>query len=235
MQVPFLSCMCQKEVYNEERREEGSGMKTRIIGNCNSHYHEQEGTDCIVLLPGFGYLFDRPLLAEMKQLALQYGFSVLELSFGSLPYDKQQMKASIDRCVPIALESAQKTLDELSGMTFHFVGKSFGTIIAGRLREQYGSEPACFLTPLRQTIPYILSKDRIAYGDQDPFLDAEDLLLLDQLACKAKIVCPGANHSLVHPSKEKTQYYLNRVTAQMKRFLDEILSEREYNKNCYER
>ncbi len=234
MQVPFLSCMYIKEVYNEERREEGSGMKTRIIGNCNSPYHEQAGSDCIVLLPGFGYLFDRPLLAEMKQLALQYGFSVLELSFGRLPYDKQQMKASIDRCVPIALQIAQETLDGLSDKTFHFVGKSFGTIIACLLREHADGAVLAW-TPLKQTLPMLQSRDHLAYGNQDPFLDEEDLQTLAQLPCMDRLFCEGANHSLCHPDPKQSEEYLAAAKQMMKRFLDEILSEREYNKSCYER
>ena len=55
-------------------------------------FYEQESEQCIVLLPGLGYLFDRPLLRCARTLALQHGFCVLELSFGALPYDKAKMK-----------------------------------------------------------------------------------------------------------------------------------------------
>ena len=73
-------------------------------------FYEQESEQCIVLLPGLGYLFDRPLLRCARTLALQHGFCVLELSFGALPYDKAKMKESIERCVPLALQRAEAVL-----------------------------------------------------------------------------------------------------------------------------
>ena len=202
--------------------EEVQDMERKEIGNSGSVLYEQNSSHCIVLLPGFGYLFDRPLLAEMKELALQKGFNVLELSFGELPYDKTKMKESVEACVPLAAARAKATLEQLMPMQFHFVAKSFGTIIACMLRKSYTNQPAVLLTPLKQTIPLIETRDVIAYGDEDPFLDEEDLSALSMLDCKTKIFCPGANHSLLHASQGLSAFYLADVKDEMQRFLDEI-------------
>lgn len=184
-------------------------------------FYEQESEQCIVLLPGLGYLFDRPLLRCARTLALQHGFCVLELSFGALPYDKAKMKESIERCVPLALQRAEAVLPLMDGKQLHFIAKSFGTVIAGLLRPQCSDHPAFFLTPLKQTLPLIRETDHVAYGDGDRFLDAQDLQDLASRSCR-KLLCPGADHSLRHPREEVSERYLREVCAEMERFLDEI-------------
>lgn len=194
-------------------------MQVQTFGE--SRYYEQESDHCIVLLPGFGYLFDRPLLRDAKMLALQRGFCVLELSFGELPYDKTRLTDSIDRCVPIAVKRAHSTLDKVNGQQLHFIAKSFGTVLAGKLRPCYGDHPAFFLTPLKQTLPLIRKEDRVTYGDADPFLDAQDRQAIQALDCHKRCFC-GANHSLCHAQEAITERYRQEVCAEMARFLDEI-------------
>ena len=86
-----------------------------IYAEENSAALYAQGSDtCVVLLPGFGYTFDRPLLKRARELALQAGCDVLCLSFGELPIDRQRMKDSVAACLPIAHERAKAILDQLS-------------------------------------------------------------------------------------------------------------------------
>ncbi len=165
-----------------------------IYAEENSAALYAQGSDtCVVLLPGFGYTFDRPLLKRARELALQAGCDVLCLSFGELPIDRQRMKDSVAACLPIAHERAKAILDQLSYARRLWIAKSFGTIVAGMLRK--AQERCVMLTPLRQTFPYIHEDDLVCYGDQDPFLDEEDLGWLKQ--CPASCLrVPGADHSL---------------------------------------
>lgn len=170
-------------------------MRLRMIyAEENSAALYAQGSDtCVVLLPGFGYMFDRPLLKRARELALQAGCDVLCLSFGELPIDRQRMKDSVAACLPIAHERAKAILDQLSYARRVWIAKSFGTIVAGMLRK--AQERCVMLTPLRQTFPYIHEDDLVCYGDQDPFLDEEDLGWLKQ--CPASCLrVPGADHSL---------------------------------------
>ena len=170
-------------------------MRLRMIyAEENSAALYAQGSDtCVVLLPGFGYTFDRPLLKRARELALQAGCDVLCLSFGELPFDRQRMKDSVAACLPIAHERAKAILDQLSYARRLWIAKSFGTIVAGMLRK--AQERCVMLTPLRQTFPYIHEDDLVCYGDQDPFLDEEDLGWLKQ--CPASCLrVPGADHSL---------------------------------------
>ena len=170
-------------------------MRLRMIyAEENSAALYAQGSDtCVVLLPGFGYTFDRPLLKRARELALQAGCDVLCLSFGELPIDRQRMKDSVAACLPIAHERAKAILDQLSYARRLWIAKSFGTIVAGMLRK--AQERCVMLTPLRQTFPYIHEDDLVCYGDQDPFLDEEDLGWLKQ--CPASCLrVPGADHSL---------------------------------------
>ena len=85
-----------------------------IYAEENSAALYAQGSDtCVVLLPGFGYTFDRPLLKRARELALQAGCDVLCLSFGELPIDRQRMKDSVAACLPIAHERAKAILDQL--------------------------------------------------------------------------------------------------------------------------
>lgn len=210
-------------------------MKEYRVGAYGSVFYDQGSAHCVVLLPGFGYLFDRPLLHEAKELALQRHYNVLQLSFGELPYDKQDMKGSIDRCVALACKRSESTFAQLPAHELHFIAKSFGTLIACLLRRQFSNHPAFLLTPLKQTFPWIQEGDRIAYGDGDPFLDHQDLETLATLNCQRKIFCPQANHSLCHTDERITQRYLLEVKEEMQRFLDEFSLEKEYNKKSDER
>ena len=53
-------------------------MRLRMIyAEENSAALYAQGSDtCVVLLPGFGYTFDRPLLKRARELALQAGCDV---------------------------------------------------------------------------------------------------------------------------------------------------------------
>ena len=132
------------------------------------------------------------------------------------------MKASIDVCLPIAMRQACMILDELPYERCHFVGKSFGTVAAVKLRKRYGDQPALLFTPLKQTLPLIEAKDRIAYGSCDPFLDEEDQRAYAKLVCSEKLFCAGANHSLVHEEERYTKRYLKQACAMTQRFMDEF-------------
>ena len=112
-------------------------MRLRMIyAEENSAALYAQGSDtCVVLLPGFGYTFDRPLLKRARELALQAGCDVLCLSFGELPIDRQRMKDSVAACLPIAHERAKAILDQLSYARRLWIAKSFGTIVAGMLRK----------------------------------------------------------------------------------------------------
>ncbi len=135
---------------------------------------------CIVLLPGFGYTFDRPLLRGARTLALQAGCACSNFPLVRCPMTAK-MKGHRALCAADRPERAKAILDQLSYARRLWIAKSFGTIVAGMLRQ--GAGALFMLTPLRQTFPISMRMIWSLWGS-GPFLDEEDLGWLKQ--------CPAA-------------------------------------------
>lgn len=194
------------------------GEKTSMY-QITTMYQNHKATHCyvpstvsnqlVVLFPGFGYDDQRPLLAQTKKLALQNHASLLVISYGELNFDKQQLNESVQYAYPQAYAHCSQVLHfvHAQGRECYFVSKSFGTILAGSFRD-HAVVKQCFLTPLKQTLPYIRREDLICIGTNDSFI-CEATISDFQTACDHVVVFPNANHSLLVADDEvlSQQYF----------------------------
>ncbi|MDT3428703.1 hypothetical protein J2Z22_004296 [Paenibacillus forsythiae] len=162
------------------------------------HKHYLQGSDTLVVVfPGRNYPAELPLLHYAGKNALEHGCDLLLLEYGyysaRTELKREDMGILEEECAQaLALVAGYKRL--------LFIGKSTGTVIAGRLAATADS-PAkvdcLYLTPLREAVPYIKRSGGIViYGGSDPLFSEEDTAGLGGLTNVSLYKIDEANHSL---------------------------------------
>lgn len=130
----------------------------------------------IVVFPGRNYSVDMPLLYYANFKYEVRGYESIKVDYDQAYKDGQAFDEH--------MELVKKVVwDQLSRVDFSvysnvvFVSKSMGTVIAGWIEGQLGIKVRhIYLTPLKETLPYMTQKQEIIYviaGTEDKFLDAE--------------------------------------------------------------
>lgn len=160
-------------------------------------YRNQNRTQkLMVLFPGMGYTCDKPLLHYAKAYGFLYGYDILCINYGKMTFDKSKVLSSIAPAYEIAKE-ALNMINLTNYEKIIFISKSLGTVVAGQLSKEYTMDiQNIFLTPLKETIPYMEnSEDVTISGDHDPMLSCDNLQLIQEQPITS-FVFPNANHSL---------------------------------------
>ena len=94
----------------------------------------------VVLLPGFGYGPDKPLLHYARRAAQRGGLAVEAVDYGPLPRE-EDLACRVRRAFPAAFAAAAAQLDAAAEREewrdVYLVGKSFGTLIGIPFGLQY--------------------------------------------------------------------------------------------------
>lgn len=160
-------------------------------------YRNQNSTQkLMVLFPGMGYTCDKPLLHYAKAYGFLYGYDILCINYGKMTFDKSKVLSSIAPAYEIAKE-ALNMINITNYEKIIFISKSLGTVVAGQLSKEYAMDiQNIFLTPLKETIPYMENNEDVTIsGDHDPMLSSDDLQLIQEQPITS-FVFPNANHSL---------------------------------------
>lgn len=173
--------------------------KDSIITNDIEHgmYHSHHNTQkLMVLFPGMGYTCDKPLLHYAKAYGFLNGYDILCINYGKMTFDKTKVLSSIAPAYDIA-KAALNQIDLIKYKHILFISKSLGTVVAGQLSKEYTRDiQNIFLTPLKETIPYMNHcKDVTISGDHDPMLSSDDLQWIQKQPITS-FIYPNANHSL---------------------------------------
>ncbi len=202
----------------------------------NQFFQQQTKTGLLagslaVVLPGFGYNADMPVLFYPTRIALSRGADLLRLNttynrqpeFNTLS-DPEQL-AWLDADARPALEAglAQRPYREVI-----LIGKSLGTMAMGGILERYPDLPGTrwlWLTPVlsdtRMCEQIIKRRPRSLFviGTADHYYDEKILTRLVD-ATQGKLVCiPDANHSLEIPgSIRKSIRTLETVMSEVESF-----------------
>lgn len=146
-----------------------------------------------VLLPGVGYTADRPLLYYAGRLALEHGGDLLRLDYGVDELDAATLPAILDSAAE-AIRQAEKP----QHLYIVLIGKSYGTIIAGKLMNRLRRDTKLVLfTPVRSTLPFMNGDRFIAFsGTADPLLSMEDIARWFGHSHPNYHLYKDANHSL---------------------------------------
>ena len=156
-----------------------------------------------VIFPGFGYHCDKPLLYYGKKLAREKGYEVLEIKYDIMSvYDS--MKDDKDRDAKIFKMATDEAMERFSEVKlpeyekFLFIGKSFGTIVAGYCDNELKlNARQIVFTPVPETFKQLKKGCGIVFhGTSDPLCDNE----IARKKCKELelelVEVEGANHSL---------------------------------------
>lgn len=184
--------------------------------------HEQKSNSLVVLFPGKGYTCDRPLLhyANMVSLfkgcdvlSLEYGFYVADIKFVPGDFDKvvEELSSIINKC----------TLNSYSNI--YFISKSIGTLFAGELSLQMSEYNIknLFLTPLKETIPYIKSTNCLSVtGSRDNFFPSSSIDYVRNNVESELVIIEDADHNLeTEISVEKNLEILQQIVNVYEKFL----------------
>lgn len=123
-----------------------------------------------LIFPGRRYSLDRSLLYFLNKYiegdTLYFSYNIdLNLS------------ASVDLLINEAYEYSKEKIKEIDLTKYTeiiFIGKSIGTVVAGKIRELVKLEEAKFiaLTPLDETVPYLHQWDFIVTSDDDRYFSS---------------------------------------------------------------
>lgn len=159
------------------------------------YYQIHEGNKkLVVLFPGQNYPCNKPILHFAGTSAMQSGFDLLILEYGY-----QAARADLDRDeVRRVVEDSYKSVKQVVHKYNHvvFISKSLGTIIAGEVHEKLDVPiKHIFLTPIKDTIPYVNKFNGIVvYGTKDQAFNEE---LASEINKENEIITiMNANHSL---------------------------------------
>lgn len=168
------------------------------VKNIKQEFYKNENFQhkLMVLFPGMGYTCDKPLLHYAKAYGFLNGYDILCINYGLMTFDKTKVLSSIAPAYDIAKEALNQ-IDITRYEHILFISKSLGTVVAGQLSKEYTWDiQNIFLTPLKETIPYMgNSKDVTISGDHDPMMASDDLQWIQKQPITSYIY-PNANHSL---------------------------------------
>lgn len=190
-------------------------IKDSIVTKNIKHemYRNQSVTHkLMVLFPGMGYTCDKPLLHYAKAYGFRDGYDILCINYGTMTFDKSKVLSSI---AP-AYEIAKEALNQINANKYEhilFISKSLGTVVAGQLSKEYARDiQNIFLTPLKETIPYMdNSEDVTISGEHDPMITRDNLQLIQKQPITS-FIYPNANHSLeVEDDPMQSIAYLHQV------------------------
>ncbi|WP_052409959.1 hypothetical protein [Paenibacillus durus] len=160
------------------------------------HKHYSQGSDTLaVIFPGKNYPAELPLLHYAGKNALEHSCDLLVLEYG---YQSARTELKREEMGIIEEECAQALSSVPGYKRLLFIGKSIGTVIAGSLAATSSVKAEClYLTPLRESVPYIKrSGGTVIYGGSDPLFSEEDAAGISGLTNVALYTIDEANHSL---------------------------------------
>lgn len=160
-------------------------------------YNAQGGKALAVVFPGQNYSADRPLLYYAAKVAAEYECDLLVLEYGyqsaRAAFRREELDILAEECK--AALAAVPAYERLL-----FIGKSMGTVLAGRLGEEpelRGKVSHLLLTPVAEAVPAIqASRGTVIYGGSDPMFTEQHAAEIRDLPGLRVYCIDEANHSL---------------------------------------
>lgn len=179
--------------------------------------HADPSKKLAVLLPGHAYPLEAPLMWYAAKAALAAGYDVLGIEYGFQANRSPMKREDFPYVVQEARDALVTFLKDTAYRQFVWIAKSMGTAVTQELSQVRDSSENSyiFLTPVRQTIPFITSAERmmVVVGSQDPLFDAFDIEQISGLATVDLHVVPDAHHLLeIADDLDQTIVILRQVT-----------------------
>ena len=212
------------------------GYENRRVKN-KFFWQEQITKTLAVILPGWGYTCDMPLLYYTTRLFLGYGVDVLQLRADYATPDfhsaSREQRAGMLYSDAQALFTAGQNQREY--MQVIVVGKSLGTITMSSLVIQNQLPPmtiTIWLTPLLNTPRIVEALGRLASpslvigGSVDQAYDQDILAQIQELPGITALTIEGANHSLEIPGDlSRSIRLMDEILGSIIGFIDPFIKE----------
>lgn len=213
-----------------------TGYQSEPIPN---RFYRQEGeADTLaVILPGYGYNADMPLLYYAGEIVIDQGIDLLQVesAYNRRPewsrLSDADQRAWLDEDADAAVDAA---LAQRSFKHLVLIGKSLGTMAMGHLQERYSTLPESrwvWLTPvlndprLSSVMQQHHPASLFAIGTKDHYYDEAVLKKVVDATQGKLVVIPDANHSLEIPGDiHQSIQALDRIMVEIEAFIKEAAS-----------
>ncbi len=180
-----------------------------------------------IFFPGIGYTADKPLLYHSRRLAEAAGYEIRVIRYSGFPKNVRGDPEKMAECYRIARAETRKQLgggDLAAWDDILLIGKSIGTIIAGRLAAKSAFRDRIRLllyTPMEDTFRFDFGPALVFTGSEDPWVGRGDSRI-PGLCRERGIPCrviPGGNHSLETGDPLEDLKVLSAVMEETDRFI----------------
>lgn len=150
-----------------------------------------------VFFGGFGYTTEKPLFYYLIKEYRKLGYEIMKIEY-RIPIKD----LSLDEWILLLVDDIRKEWKNFDFSEYEeiiFISKSIGTRIAGMLGSQYCKIKHIFLTPLKETLPFIrrdTQTELVLYGTSDPYISSDTLKMHCEQENIPYIAFQNANHSL---------------------------------------
>ncbi len=182
-----------------------------------------------VIFPGIGYHTDKPLLYYSKKLAKEYGFEIMEVTYG--PFERD-IKGSPDKMKKAFLTALSQTEDILSKIDFSgysdilFISKSVGTAVAAAYTKEHPlTTYHVYYTPVAASFDFMGTEGIVFTGTNDPWVSTDIVIQGCEEHGLPLFITEGGNHSLETGDAFKDITNLSVIMTHTKNYIESISRE----------
>lgn len=176
-----------------------------------------------VIFPGVGYTTDKPLLYYAGKIVKQYGFEVVNISYGNLP------KSDIMKMFDYAMTAANAAVNRISFEEYDkifFISKSIGTAVAGTIQKNLPQKVYhIFFTPIHEAVPFLCEGSIVFTGSRDPMVNVPEIVKRHENVKFDLHIAKEANHSLETGDVVKDIMILRKIEELCESFVREKMNE----------
>lgn len=176
-----------------------------------------------VIFPGIGYHTDKPLLYYSKKLAKQYGYDIVEVTYGGFSKD---VKGSLEKMKEAFFSAMEQTEAILRDVDFNtcetllFISKSVGTAVASAFAGKHHlNTHNVFYTPVEASFEFMVQEGIVFTGTDDPWVEAG----IVERECKKRnlplFITPDGNHSLETGNALVDLEHMNTIMKQTEAYI----------------
>lgn len=163
------------------------------------HTHTEGSEALVVLFPGYSYSCESPLLYYTRKAAMLSGCDTLSLEFSFLPDGSRMSDEDLRRITEESFTTIENAIRNRNYKTIVFISKSIGSLAAGEIGQRMGYKNVLqiFLTPLPESLPYIMKSDCMAVvGTKDKYMTGDFISALKKCPSVELKIIDGVGHSL---------------------------------------
>lgn len=185
-----------------------------------------------VIFPGVGYHVDKPLLYYGRKMAVELGYEVYSVDYGTLPGGIKGDPERMREAYRMARTRAEEQLEKMDFGKYDrvlFLSKSLGTAVAAACDVKFGlGAGQVIYTPVEETFRQLGAEGIVFHGTADNWADTDAI----RAACEARkmplFLTEGANHSMETGDCIHDLGILMKIMGETKQYIQ------AYDKGCEE-